>query len=50
MDEVDKNLSIEIQSRGLVTLETNTIMETNSDRRRLAKEVLEFGKELINQN
>jgi LPPG:FO 2-phospho-L-lactate transferase len=50
MDEVDKNLSIEIQSRGIVTLETNTIMETNSDRRRLAKEVLEFGKELINQN
>jgi 2-phospho-L-lactate transferase/gluconeogenesis factor (CofD/UPF0052 family) len=48
LDEVDRNMNAEIQYLGIITLVTNTLMETNSDRRRLAKEVLEFGKELIN--
>jgi LPPG:FO 2-phospho-L-lactate transferase len=48
LDEVDRNMNAEIQYLGIRTLVTNTLMETNSDKRRLAKEVLEFGKELIN--
>jgi LPPG:FO 2-phospho-L-lactate transferase len=48
LDEVDKNVSSEIEQRGVRSLVTNTIMETNFDKRQLAREVLEFRKELIN--
>jgi LPPG:FO 2-phospho-L-lactate transferase len=47
MDYKDKNISVEIQKKGLQTLVTNTLMKTNADRQRLAQEVIEFGKELI---
>ena len=50
MDNTDKNLSVEIQKKGLQTLVTNTLMKTLADRQRLAEEVLEFGKELIRLN
>lgn len=50
LDALDENVNVEIQYRGIKTLITNTLMQTNSDRQRLAREVLEFGKELINQN
>jgi hypothetical protein len=50
LDTLDENVSSGIQSRGIKTYVTNTLMPTNSERRRLAREVLEFGKELINRN
>lgn len=50
LDTLDENVSLGIQSRGIETYVTNTLMPTNSERRRLAREVLEFGKELINRN
>jgi len=50
MDNEDKKMSMEIQKRGLQTLVTNTLMKTIDDRKQLAQEVLEFGKELIKKN
>jgi len=50
MDNTDKNMSVEIQKKGLQTLVTNTLMKTIADRQRLAQEVIEFGKELITNN
>jgi LPPG:FO 2-phospho-L-lactate transferase len=50
LDILDENMSSEILSMGINTSTTNTLMQSNSDREKLAREVLEFGKEIMNRN
>ena len=42
MDEIDVELREKVESLGLVTLVTNTIMNSKEDRRELAMKILEF--------
>lgn len=48
MDELDSDLEPEVQALGMETLVTHTLMGTAGERLRLAKEVLEFAKYLLN--
>ena len=49
-DHLDADQDQEIIGLGLATLETNTLMRTIEDRMRLAEEVIDFSKQLINSN
>jgi LPPG:FO 2-phospho-L-lactate transferase len=42
LDEVDEPLKVEIQAGGIIPLTTNILMKNESDRIRLAKDVLDF--------
>jgi len=46
LDEVDSNQAEAIQGQGIQTWVTDTLMKTQTDRTRLAKEVVEFGVKL----
>jgi LPPG:FO 2-phospho-L-lactate transferase len=46
-DRIDENQSVEIQQLGLRTMVTDTLMRNAQERTRLAKEVIEFGINLI---
>lgn len=46
MDNIDAALEKDVRSLGIDTLVTDTLMHTNLDRTRLAKEVLDFGESL----
>lgn len=46
MDNADAALEKDVRSLGIDTLVTDTLMRTNLDRARLAKEVLDFGEKL----
>lgn len=46
LDNADATLEKDVRSLGMETLVTNTLMRTNLDRTRLAKEVLIFGQQL----
>lgn len=48
LDIIDVDQVESIQTHGIQTLVTNTLMKTTGDRQRLAKEVLEFSENLIN--
>lgn len=48
LDDIDIDQVEHIQTQGIKTLVTNTLMKTPDDRRRLAKEVLDFCVNLIN--
>lgn len=48
LDIIDVVQVESIQTHGIQTLVTNTLMKTTGDRQRLAKEVLEFSENLIN--
>jgi 2-phospho-L-lactate transferase/gluconeogenesis factor (CofD/UPF0052 family) len=47
LDIIDVVQVESIQTHGIQTLVTNTLMKTTGDRQRLAKEVLEFSENLI---
>jgi len=47
LDQIDQKMEKEVQKLGMQTYITDTIMKTNRDRIRLAKEVIEFGERLI---
>jgi LPPG:FO 2-phospho-L-lactate transferase len=49
-DHLDVDQDEEITGLGLATLVTNTLMKTLEDRIRLAEEVVDFGKKLVNAN
>ncbi len=49
-DHLDVDQDEEITGLGLATLVTNTLMKTLEDRIRLAEEVVDFGKKLVNSN
>jgi 2-phospho-L-lactate transferase/gluconeogenesis factor (CofD/UPF0052 family) len=42
LDKVDEMHAAEVENMGIQTLVTNTLMRTPADRRRLAKDVLNF--------
>jgi len=44
MDVLDSNLAIQVEEIGILPIITDTWMHTPTDRLRLAKEILEFGK------
>jgi hypothetical protein len=46
IDEQDRNLAPRIAALGMQTLVTQTIMGEAGDRRRLAAEILTFGRDL----
>ena len=46
IDESDRHLATRIEELGLVTLVTGTVMGGDADRRRLAEELLSFGRSL----
>ncbi len=48
LDKIDIDQEEHIRTQGIKTLVTNTLMKTPDDRRRLAKEVLDFCIDLIN--
>jgi LPPG:FO 2-phospho-L-lactate transferase len=47
LDEVDKDMELAIRDINMETLATGTWMKSISDRQRLAREVLEFGEQLM---
>jgi LPPG:FO 2-phospho-L-lactate transferase len=47
LDKIDQPLEEHIKARGIMTLETNTLMKSRSDRKRLAEEVLTLGQSLL---
>jgi len=47
LDQVDQNLERETKNLGIQTYVTDSLMKTNQDRVRLAKEVIKFGERLI---
>lgn len=47
LDEQDRNQAGEVEALGIRTLVTDTLMKSPDDRRRLAEEVLEFGRTLL---
>jgi LPPG:FO 2-phospho-L-lactate transferase len=49
-DHLDADQDEEITGLGLATLVTKTLMKTLEDRIRLAEEVVDFGKKLVNAN
>jgi LPPG:FO 2-phospho-L-lactate transferase len=46
IDESDRNLAPRIRELGLTPLVTRTVMGGDADRRRLAEEIIVFGREL----
>lgn len=50
IDQVDAHLEEEVRDRGTHTFVTDTIMKSPDDRRHLAREVLEFGDNLLMRN
>jgi LPPG:FO 2-phospho-L-lactate transferase len=50
LDQVDRDLTQEIESSGIHVLATDILMRTRADRLRLAKEVLAFGSELCERH
>jgi len=49
LDRVDTEQEESIQANGVKTLATDTWMRVQVDRRRLAREVLEFGQRLLSK-
>ena len=47
IDESDRDLAPRIEELGLVPLVTKTVMGGDADRRRLAEEIIVFGRELV---
>jgi LPPG:FO 2-phospho-L-lactate transferase len=47
LDQIDQKMEKEVQKLGMHIYITDTIMKTDQDRVRLAKEVIEFGERLI---
>lgn len=48
LDQADKSQSLAIQQMGVPTLVTDTLMKTDQDRGRLAKEVIQFAWQQLN--
>jgi len=47
VDDADAGQAAEIEDLGLPTLVTGTVMETLADRERLARETIDFARDLV---
>jgi LPPG:FO 2-phospho-L-lactate transferase len=50
LDDLDHEEELQIKQMGIKTLVRNTIMKTRSDRAKLARQVIEFGESILNNN
>jgi LPPG:FO 2-phospho-L-lactate transferase len=48
LDDLDHEEELQVKQMGIKTLVRNTIMKTRSDRANLARQVIEFGESILN--